>query len=134
MSVQVARYLHEGETSWGVVHGRRIAPLPGRYASTAEFVTDGLEHAWHRSTDARLSLGDVTLLSPVTDDRQFICQGINYASHVRESVMDPEKIGFNTLFTKAPSCLFSAQPKSSGRRTYACSTMRSSWAWCSVGR
>jgi 2,4-diketo-3-deoxy-L-fuconate hydrolase len=110
MPVQVARYLHEGETSWGVVHGRHIAPLPRRYASTAEFVNDGIEDAWNStSAEARLSLDDVALLPPITDDRQFICQGINYASHVRESGMDPAKIGFNTLFTKAPSCMVSAQ-------------------------
>ena len=52
MPVQVARYLHEGETSWGVVHGRHIAPLPGRYASTAEFVTDWHRHAWRSTSDA----------------------------------------------------------------------------------
>ena len=109
MPVQVARYVHEGVTSWGVVHGRRIAPLPRSYASTAEFVNEGLEHAW-RSTGAQalLPLDEVSLMSPITDDRQFICQGINYASHVRESGMDPEKIGFNTLFTKAPSCIVAA--------------------------
>jgi 2-keto-4-pentenoate hydratase/2-oxohepta-3-ene-1,7-dioic acid hydratase in catechol pathway len=110
MPVQVARYLHEGQTSWGVVHGRRIAPLKGRYATTADFVNDGIELAWRStSVEAVLSLDHVTLLPPVTDDRQFICQGINYASHVRESGMDPSKIGFNTLFTKASSCLVSAQ-------------------------
>ena len=110
MPVQVARYLHEGETSWGVVHGRHIAPLPRRYANTAEFINDGMEQAWRsNSAQARLSLDDVTLLPPITDDRQFICQGVNYASHVRESGMDPQKIGFNTLFTKAPSCIVSAQ-------------------------
>jgi 2-keto-4-pentenoate hydratase/2-oxohepta-3-ene-1,7-dioic acid hydratase in catechol pathway len=109
MPVQVARYMDEGETSWGVVHGRRIAPLPGRYASTAEFIKQGLEQAWRStSAEAWLSLDEVTLLPPITDDRQFLCQGTNYASHVRESGMDPDKIGFNTLFTKAPSCIVSA--------------------------
>lgn len=109
MSVQVVRYMHEGETSWGVVHGRHIAPLPRRYASTADFINEGSDHAW-RSTSAQatLALDEVRLLAPITDDRQFICQGINYASHVRESGMDPAKIGFNTLFTKASSCLVAA--------------------------
>jgi len=109
MAVKVVRYIHAGEPHWGVVHDRRIAPLRCNGASTADFVTNGLEAAW-RSTpgEATLALDGVPLLPPVTPDRQFLCQGINYASHVRESGMDPDKIGFNTLFTKAPSCLAAA--------------------------
>ena len=79
-------------------------PVPRR------FINEGIDEAWRSPrAAARLALDAVTLLSPVTDDRQFVCQGINYASHVRESGMDPDKIGFNTLFTKASSCLVSAR-------------------------
>jgi 2-keto-4-pentenoate hydratase/2-oxohepta-3-ene-1,7-dioic acid hydratase in catechol pathway len=110
MSVQIARYLHDEQIAWGVVHGTRIAPLQGSYASTRDFIRDGLDEAWSLTGhDAVLDIDAVTLLSPVTTDQQFVCQGINYASHVRESGMDPSRIGFNTLFTKAPSCLTSAR-------------------------
>ena len=106
MAVQVVHYLQDGSAAWGVVHGRRIAPLSRPYASTADFVAEGIDEAWASTPQqATLALDAVTLLSPVTSDRQFICQGINYASHVRESGMDPAKIPFNTLFTKAPSSL-----------------------------
>lgn len=109
MAIQVVRFMHEGSPAWGVMHDRRIAPLAQRYASTADFITNGLDAAWSRSAEqATLNLDQVTLLSPVTEDRQFVCQGTNYASHVRESGMDPERIAFNTLFTKAPSTLTSA--------------------------
>lgn len=110
MAIQVAHYTHGGHSSWGVVHDGMIAPLPGDYAGTADFIERGIELA-RRSTraDAALPLDSVTLLSPITSDRQFICQGTNYASHVRESGMDPERIGFNTFFTKASSCLTSAK-------------------------
>lgn len=109
MAITVVRYQHQGKPAWGVVHAGRIAPLAGSYPSTADFVNEGMDQA-HASTpaDARLELAEVELLSPITGDRQFLCQGINYASHVRESGMDPAKIGFNTLFTKAPSSLASA--------------------------
>jgi 2-keto-4-pentenoate hydratase/2-oxohepta-3-ene-1,7-dioic acid hydratase in catechol pathway len=110
MATTVVRYLHQGTTAWGVVHQRRIAPLPNHYASTADFVKEGMDAA--RATtpqQALLELDQVTLLSPITGDRQFLCQGINYASHVRESGMDPAQIGFNTLFTKASSSLASAR-------------------------
>jgi len=106
MAIKVVRYFHGGEPRWGVVHDRRIAPLSCGADSTADFVTSGLEAAWRSSPDqATLPLESVTLLPTITPDRQFLCQGINYASHVRESGMDPDKIGFNMLFTKAPSCL-----------------------------
>ena len=109
MTVQIVRYQHEGDAAWGVVHGDRIAPLSGRYASTADFIAHGSDDAWRSRPDqATLPLDDVVLLSPVTSGQQFVCQGINYACHVRESGMDPAKIGFNTLFTKAPSSLTSA--------------------------
>lgn len=105
MAVQVVHYVFEGSAGWGVLHGRRIAPL-GRYASTADFVGAALDAAWaSRPEHASVPVDGVTLLSPVTSDRQFICQGVNYASHVRESGMDPDKIGFNTIFTKASSSL-----------------------------
>jgi 2,4-diketo-3-deoxy-L-fuconate hydrolase len=110
MAVQVVHYSLDGTPAWGVVHGRRIAPLSRSFASTADLVGAGLDEAWASvPAQATLALDAVTLLSPVTSDRQFICQGINYASHVRESGMDPDKIPFNTLFTKAPSSLASSQ-------------------------
>ncbi|WP_019447696.1 fumarylacetoacetate hydrolase family protein [Cupriavidus sp. BIS7] len=106
MAVKVVRYFHGGEARWGVVHDRRIAPLSCGGASTADFVANGFDAAWRSTADqATLPLDGVSLLPTITPDRQFLCQGINYASHVRESGMDPDKIGFNTLFTKAPSCL-----------------------------
>ncbi|MGZ5198647.1 MAG: fumarylacetoacetate hydrolase family protein [Telluria sp.] len=109
MSVSIVRYTHREQVAWGVVHGTRIAPLRGRYGSTRDLIRDGLDEAWASTPDqAMLDLDHVTLLSPVTSDQQFLCQGTNYASHVRESGMDPARIGFNTIFTKAPSCLTSA--------------------------
>lgn len=109
MAVKVVRYQSGGQVSWGVVHDRRIAPLAARFNSTGDFIRGGMEEA--RATQpaqATTALDSVRLLSPITEDRQFLCQGINYASHVRESGMDPDKIGFNTIFTKASSCLTSA--------------------------
>jgi 2-keto-4-pentenoate hydratase/2-oxohepta-3-ene-1,7-dioic acid hydratase in catechol pathway len=109
MSVSIVRYMHQQQAAWGVVHGTRIAPLRGKYGSTRDLIRDGMDEAWSSTPDlAVLDLELVTLLSPVTQDQQFLCQGTNYASHVRESGMDPSRIGFNTIFTKAPSCLTSA--------------------------
>ena len=56
----------------------------------------------------RVRRDSVRLLSPVTTDQQFICQGVNYRSHVQESGLRVEDFPFNTIFTKAPSCITAA--------------------------
>ena len=91
---------------WGVLFGQSIAPLPERYATTGDFVRHGRAAARAlTAAQAEVPLGDVKILSPVTQNQQFLCQGVNYASHVRESGLDPSDFPFNTIFTKAPSCL-----------------------------
>ena len=111
MATQVIRFqLKDAEQNtaplWGVVFDRRIVPLATHFASTGDFVKQGIEEA-RACTRAQstISLDDVILLSPVTTNQQFVCQGINYECHVRESGMDPTKIAFNTIFTKASSCI-----------------------------
>lgn len=91
---------------WGVVFGKLVAPLAGYYPTTQDFISNGAREA--RSVlheEASVALSSLRLLSPITSNQQFVCQGINYASHVREMGLDPRAIGFNTLFTKASSCL-----------------------------
>lgn len=61
-----------------------------------------------KASQAALPLDEVQILSPITTNQQFLCQGINYGSHVRESGMDPTHIPFNTFFTKASSSLTGA--------------------------
>ncbi|MBA4111493.1 MAG: fumarylacetoacetate hydrolase [Leptothrix sp. (in: Bacteria)] len=111
MAVQVIRYQSPSrqtthEAQWGVVFGDKVTPLPGSFPTTGDFVKHGLQAARSAAArDATLALADLAVLSPVTSNQQFVCQGINYPSHVRESGMDPDKLPFNTIFTKASSCL-----------------------------
>lgn len=91
---------------WGVLFDRRIAVLATQAATTGEFVRHAQAQARAATREqATLSLDDVKLLSPVTTNQQFICQGVNYESHVRESGLDPKNFSFNTIFTKASSCI-----------------------------
>ena len=55
-----------------------------------------------------MPLERVQLLPPVTTNQQFICQGVNYRSHIAESGLRVEDFPFNTIFTKAPSCITAA--------------------------
>jgi 2,4-diketo-3-deoxy-L-fuconate hydrolase len=109
MATSLVRYapLHQTEDAhWGVLFDRHIAPLSGTYPTTEELLTHGqLAARALTAAQASLPMDDVKLLSPITANQQFLCQGINYGSHVRESGMDPANIPFNTFFTKASSSL-----------------------------
>lgn len=111
MAIQLVRYLPPvdpefAQPRWGVVFDQRIAPLSGAFPTTGQLIRYGREQARHlTAVHANLRLQDVTVLSPITRNQQFICQGLNYADHGRESGMDPADYPFNTLFNKASSSL-----------------------------
>lgn len=111
MATQLIRFIPAHATAnteprWGVVFGEKVAPLDGDYPTTADVVRKGREAARQLTPgQATLDLGSVRILPPVTSNQQFICQGVNYESHVRESGLDPKNFPFNTIFTKAPSCI-----------------------------
>ncbi len=95
---------------WGVRFGALIAPLPVPASTTGDLLTNHWELLWHiEDSRATLPVDSVQLLSPVTHDQQFICQGVNYLSHVHESGLRAENFPFNTLFTKASSSITSAE-------------------------
>lgn len=109
MATQLIRFLSNGTPQWGVVFGNKIAPLAGDYPTTADVVRKGCDAARQlTAAQATLDLDRVRVLPPVTSNQQFICQGVNYESHVRESGLDPKNFPFNTIFTKAPSCISGA--------------------------
>lgn len=111
MAINLIRFSYKDAAAganacWGVVFDKMVAPLVGAYVTTADLVLKGLEEA--RSMDrskAVVDLKTLHILSPVTTNQQFLCQGVNYASHVRESGLNPSDFPFNTLFTKASSCI-----------------------------
>ena len=109
MSIAAVYFEQTDGPRWGVLFGDRIAAAAGDYPTTGDLIREGTHELRKlKVSDALLSVGEVRLLSPITTNQQFICQGINYESHIRESGMDPAKFGFNTLFTKASSCLCGA--------------------------
>jgi 2-keto-4-pentenoate hydratase/2-oxohepta-3-ene-1,7-dioic acid hydratase in catechol pathway len=108
MAVNVVHYRHAGTEAWGVASCGLITPIPGQFATTGDFLRDGAAAA--RALDAgpgsgSLTESEVELLSPITRNQQFLCQGINYRSHMRESGLDPARANFNMIFRKASSCI-----------------------------
>lgn len=109
MATSLVRYTSPdglGPAHWGVLFGRRIAPLSGTYTTTADLVLHGQAEARElTAAQAALPVDEVVILPPITQNQQFLCQGANYGSHVRESGKDPADMPFNTFFTKASSSL-----------------------------
>ncbi|NNK07706.1 MAG: fumarylacetoacetate hydrolase family protein [Myxococcales bacterium] len=107
MATNVIRYRHAGETRWGVVEGATVKPIAGEFATTRDFMLHGVERV--RSGDgiegSGPALSDVEVLCPITEDRQFLCQAINYRKHMLKSGLDPDASPFNIFFRKASSCL-----------------------------
>jgi len=109
MPRHVIRYNIDGTPAWGVQFGTSIAPLGVTAASTGQLLNNYWDRIWSISeSEATLPRERVQLLAPVTTDQQFICQGINYRSHVEDSGLDLADFPFNTIFTKAPSCITAA--------------------------
>ena len=109
MSRTIIRYAEGGTPRWGVQFERHIAPLAIDAPSTGELLSDHWQLLWAIEPEqAIVPLERVQVLSPVTHHQQFICQGVNYRSHIAESGLRIEDFPFNTIFTKAPSCITAA--------------------------
>ncbi len=105
MAINIVRYEQHNQTHWGVLHGQEIAPIPGDYATTGELIRAVTVSELKALPVSELNLADVTLLSPVTRNQQFVCQGANYRQHMIESGMNPDAKNYNMIFTKAQSCI-----------------------------
>lgn len=105
MAVQVVRYRTDSSFCWGAHADGMVCPLEGQWLTTGEFLTNGGVEAAHAAFDFTTPLADLKLLSPVTSDADYICQGLNYASHLREIGRDPRDAVHNIFFQKAASCI-----------------------------
>jgi 2-keto-4-pentenoate hydratase/2-oxohepta-3-ene-1,7-dioic acid hydratase in catechol pathway len=103
------RYADGSTPRWGLQFGRLLAPLPFDAPTTGELLTEHWDALWAvEPSQARVPLESVRLLAPVTPNQQFICQGVNYRSHIAESGLRVADFPFNTLFTKASSSITAA--------------------------
>jgi len=108
MSIDVVRYDSQGRIGWGVLRGARITPVPGDFPTTGSFIQSNSVGSLKALAGGELELAAVKVLSPVTRNQQFVCQGANYRQHMIESGMNPDAKNFNMIFTKARSCIVPA--------------------------
>lgn len=109
MGINVVRYKYNSLTSWGMLNDGMISPLADCFGTTGELITYARDVGNQLAlTNERIRIDDVAILSPVTRNQQFICQGANYRQHMVESGMNPDAKNYNMMFTKASSCITSA--------------------------
>lgn len=105
MTVNIVRFNHQDRTQWGVIRGEQITPIAGDYPTTGSLVQAMTVSFLASLKGETLKRSEVELLSPVTRNQQFVCQGANYRQHMIESGMDPDVKTYNMIFTKAQSCI-----------------------------
>ena len=82
--MRIARFEHNGKTSYGLVEGESVTPI------------DGGPFGSRRPSGARLPLAGVRLLSPVVPN-QMLAVALNYPSHLGERPASPRP----EIFVKA---------------------------------
>ncbi|MBE8590937.1 fumarylacetoacetate hydrolase family protein [Pseudomonas sp. MAFF 301449] len=107
-AVHVVRFEYDHGIHWGVIRGGRITVLPGNFETTGDFVTHNNVQNLASVAGTELAETEVKILSPITQNQQFICQGANYREHMIESGVDPDVKKFNMIFTKSTSCIVPA--------------------------
>lgn len=111
MALNIIRFQYQQRTRWGVLSGDRITPVPEQYERTGDFIANcplPRLKALQQDVAPTLDPRDVRMLSPVTSNQQFICQGANYRQHMIESGLNPDHKSYNMIFTKASSCIVPA--------------------------
>lgn len=110
MGISVVNY-RAGETgtdTWGVLRDSSIYPLQADFADHRAVMAcyfserDRFEAAIGESP---LALASVQLNSPVSQDVQLFCQGLNYADHRAESGLSAAEDEENLVFMKAASSI-----------------------------
>jgi len=108
MPLNILHFSHQGRSQWGVIREGRITPVPGDFATTADFLQANDIAQLSALDEPSIPESAVQWLSPITHNQQFICQGANYRQHMIESGMNPDTKHYNMIFTKASSCIVAA--------------------------
>src|SRR5688572_33405990 len=108
MPLNVMHFRHEGRAQWGVVRNGLITPIPGDFATTADFISSNPIHRLAALEGPLSREAEDELLSPITRNQQYDCEGANYRQHLTESGMDPDIKAYNLILQKTPACTLPA--------------------------
>ncbi|CAE7487025.1 mhpA [Symbiodinium microadriaticum] len=89
------------------IHDGVITLIDGDYPTTGDFIAASSDKVadLKNLTGETIAESDAVLLSPITRNGRFVCQGANYRQHMIESGVNPDEKNFNMIFTKATSCI-----------------------------
>ena len=110
MGLSVVNYVENatGNANWGLLQFECISPLKTRYPSHRELMARYFSSPEEFASDTEnrtLSTEEVSFLSPISEDVQLFCQGLNYADHRVESGMSNAVSSENLVFMKAGSSI-----------------------------
>ncbi|MGK8436808.1 fumarylacetoacetate hydrolase family protein [Ectopseudomonas hydrolytica] len=108
MSIHIVRFEYQDSIHWGVTSQGKITVVPGNFETTGDFIYQNSIEDLSQLRGTELAEHEVRVLSPVTRNQQFVCQGANYREHMIDSGMDPDGKHYNMIFTKATSCIVEA--------------------------
>jgi 2-keto-4-pentenoate hydratase/2-oxohepta-3-ene-1,7-dioic acid hydratase in catechol pathway len=108
MPLHVLHFIHQKHARWGVLRKGCITLVPGQFATTAAFLRANSVEDLATLSGSEIAEAEVELLSPLTRNQQFLCQGANYRQHMIESGMNPDEKTYNMIFVKAPSSIVPA--------------------------
>jgi 2-keto-4-pentenoate hydratase/2-oxohepta-3-ene-1,7-dioic acid hydratase in catechol pathway len=111
MIVHIVRFQFEKRVQWGVLRDEKIIPIAGEFPTTGDFIrgTSIAALAALPALDGQtIDKRNVSILSPITRNQQFVCQGANYRQHMIESGINPDAKTYNMIFRKASSCIVPA--------------------------
>jgi 2-keto-4-pentenoate hydratase/2-oxohepta-3-ene-1,7-dioic acid hydratase in catechol pathway len=110
MGISVVKYASKGDDKpcWGLLQGGSIYRLDTDYATHRELMAGyfaGREVFASAVHEQPVAATDVVFYSPIADDVQLFCQGLNYADHRAESGASTSAHEDNLLFMKAASSI-----------------------------
>ena len=108
LGTKLLRFQYENNIHWGVLEDA-LRIVEGSFHTLRDILTNGQRQiATAKAGGIIVNESDITLLSPVTEDANIICQGTNYGLHRVEAGFTQQKPPYNLLFTKASSTLTAA--------------------------
>lgn len=108
MAISIVRFEQADQSiKWGVLENSTITILHIEATTTSELIKLGYDELQKTvsASNEKIELSSVTLLSPITNPSQVLCQGANYRQHMIDSGMDPDAKSFNMFFTKSVSSI-----------------------------
>jgi len=112
MAMLIVRYKNGSKASWGRLTGQaplcrqdmlELRRLPVEVETTAALITALEKNPQLAETGTPGRISAVNLISPITNDAQLVCQGLNYRDHAAEAGHHIRKQ--NLFFMKASSSL-----------------------------